>query len=304
MRIFLLIITTILYLTTFNSINIHAEEIVYDCKKLCPEIDWQSSGETHFGIEDIIGCNFIAYWSYRYVDCGGGGWCDFKLDSVGGYPSYCVGNYPFYQLIQNALLEVIKAEAFKTSCFQSLPPFGSTTLISINYASCWRLAPGDPMQDMNGLVICDETQCCRRVWKLTKSWDGGLAEPPELIAIIGLNPICPGLECIAVCEEYPLPQIPTSTEENYNSESGFKTKVYPNPTKNILNVQIISDTEGEHEIEVYDNVGNLIFSESFIKQQKDQSIQLNMSKLSTGNYRYVIKYNEIFSISGVFNVVK
>ncbi len=278
-----------------------------DCKLLCDTIDWQSSGETRFLRDDAYGCKFIAYWSYRYVDCGGGGWCDFKLDSVGTtvYPSNCITSYPFYYLIQMALLAVIEAEAFKTICFSSIEPGDSTTLISMNFASCWKLKTGEPEQaDQNGLVPCDETQCCRRVWKLIKNSSGGLAKQPELIAIIGLTPVCPSLECIAICEEYPIPQIPTSTEENYNSESGFKTIVYPNPTNNILNIQLTSDTEGVHIVEVYDNLGNLFISEIFLKQQEDKLIQLDMSKLSTGNYRYVIKYNEISSISGAFNVVK
>jgi hypothetical protein len=97
---------------------------------------------------------------------------------------------------------------------------------------------------------------------------------------------------------------PSGLEETTNLLNGFSALVYPNPGTDWFNIKFHSESEGQHSIEVFDESGNLITVKDFVKVQGEIIIQINMSSLTSGIYRYVIKHNDKPGISGSFNVVK
>lgn len=304
MRKLVLIIALIFISMMFKPTNSSSYD---DCKILCPDIPWETHGTTIVpGIYgDFPACVFKAFWSYRYLDCPelSESWCDFKLDSVtcDGCPPSCMNNNAIYTITHSAIQEVIKDQIYQTPCFQGLENEGCTTMISMNYSGCWVREAGGPTNGYSKLIPCDETQCCRDVWKICKDYSGIMID--TLIATIGINPVCPSYECIAVCEELPKQESPLDVEDNFNSLFGVKALVYPNPTSSILSIHLITETIGVHIIEVYDIKGNLVLSEGFSMQYKEKYVQFNISKLSSGNYSFVIKQFDISIINGKFNIV-
>lgn len=302
----LLTISFFLFLLPFSYLKLTGEEMLLDCKFMCPEIDWQESG-----ILDAQGefpaCKYLVYWSYRYIDCPGleRPWCDFKIDLI-TCPDCnpgCFQNYTHYQLTHMMMEKVIKAYGKLKPCAQV--PFGDTTYnISITLSSCWKQIPGgDPSHWQTSLEPCDETQCCRLFWKIGRdTWTGDFSDP-IVYAQNGINPVCPSLECIAVCEEFPQP-IPSNIGIYSDTDFGFKTSVFPNPSNDLINFKIESETKGELTIEINDVLGNVIITKNIIKNQGEIQLEFKMSSYSNGNYYYVVKQSGKQVSSGSFNIFK
>ena len=308
----LLKITVILFILPFSILRLSGQEPepYYDCKIMCPDIEWEEQEPLLFpGIgPDFLACNYVVYWSYRYLDCPGlaMNWCDFKIDTIKcpGCPPSCLENMSYYTLTHKKIEDLLKAKAKFTPCAQALEPGDSTSFISINFSSCWIMENGDPsMNQFEYLIPCDESQCCRQVWKIIKYQFGGFSDP-ILIATLGINPVCPNTMCIAVCEEFVWPTIPSNLEINEDTGHSFKTTVYPNPSADLINLIIESETEGEITIEINDVLGNAIITKNIIKNEREIQLQFKMSSYSNGNYYYVIKHNGKQVLSGSFNIIK
>jgi hypothetical protein len=168
-------------------------------------------------------------------------------------------------------------------------------------ASCWR-----PLVSADSVFVpCDDSECCWRTVRLCRDDLGNLSYTTNNQFSTQNNCYILQGNCTFVCEEMPEPTpMPSDLEENTNLQNGFSTLVYPNPGTDWFNIKFRSESEGQHTIEVFDASGNLITIKDFGKVQDEIIIQLNMSNLSSGNYRYVIKHNDKPGISGSFNVVK
>jgi hypothetical protein len=66
------------------------------------------------------------------------------------------------------------------------------------------------------------------------------------------------------------------------------TNIYPNPTENILNIDYDDKASNPNNIEVFDNVGRLIFREF-----KNLN-QLDLTRLNTGTYIAKFNYDNVF----------
>jgi len=61
-------------------------------------------------------------------------------------------------------------------------------------------------------------------------------------------------------------------------------KIYPNPTSDILNVELLYlDTFKPTEIAIIDQLGYIVFTQN-ITNVSDKTIKLNVSALAKGNY--------------------
>jgi len=277
-----------------------------DCKFACPEIEWQSSGSTPFSVPSCLGCNFIAYWSYRYLDCPelGVNWCDYKLDSIScvGCPPSCWSCSSIYTLTHSAMSTVIDQVARFSVCVQELPNDSCIANFSINYSSCWQYTssgPGGP----SGLKPCDETQCCKEIWKYCKDSVGNITGP-FLVSQWGLNPVCESGQCITICEEFTPPPTINNINENGIFNHSLKTKVFPNPSADLINLQIESDTESELMIEIIDISGNIIATKNIVKKQSEIQLQFKLSSFSNGIYYFIVKQNGKQVSSASFNILK
>ena len=296
----ILILLSMLILTT----NSKAYD---DCKMVCEDIPWQSTGSTPFTIPGCSsGCTFVAYWSYRFINCPEIApivWCDFKLDAIGcvGCPPSCWTCVNMYDMTHAAMAAVMLEEAKFKICATSLLPDSCSINFSINYSSCWKNESASPSEPTR-LLPCDESQCCKEIWKICKD-ELGNPQAPVLVTQWSLNPYCESGECIAVCEPLHLQQL-SGIQDNINQLTGYKASVYPNPTDGYLNIELKSESEGEHLLEIFDITGNLMLSKTFQKQDVDIQVHLDLTKFISGNYKYVIKLNGVSKISGTFNLIK
>jgi hypothetical protein len=77
-----------------------------------------------------------------------------------------------------------------------------------------------------------------------------------------------------------------ATEE---SASGFI--IYPNPTRDILNVQI-NQKIGFNKLSIFDASGRLVHSEILNGAQGQQTIQVNLNNLAAGLYQVTLEGNQ------------
>ncbi|MDX9791317.1 MAG: T9SS type A sorting domain-containing protein [Candidatus Kapabacteria bacterium] len=279
-----------------------------DCIFICEEITWQYSDQTHFTIISCSpSCTFVAYWSYRFVNCPDilpHIACEFKLGAIGcvGCPPSCWTCLNMFDLTHEAMKHVVKDQALQTLCATTLLPGECEANFSINYSSCWYNESASP-SGLTLLLPCDESKCCKEIWKVCRdsTYPFKLLEP-ELVTRWGVNPHCDSTGCIAICESFP--ESPPSTKQNINYLDGFSVKVYPNPTDGFLNIQLQAEITGEHVVEIFDNNGNLLLSQSFTKSEHEKLIRLNLSKLPSGNYIFQIKHEGISKINGSFNLIR
>jgi hypothetical protein len=131
--------------------------------------------------------------------------------------------------------------------------------------------------------------------------------------------LCYGQQgCIFVDCESSLPDdfiisLPNSPNDISFEPPGFKRTttninqmeevlIYPNPTKDFITLQINNEINGKIEIEIYDLIGNLIFSKNFYKNQQLQSFKLDLISQSKGVYNIKIKIdNKQFNKSFIIN---
>ena len=249
---------------------------------------------------------FSADWSFRHITCNDEYWCEFRLDrlfkNLG--PDTCLTTSNKFMVTQYAMKKIIELVGFNTPCGEDIEPDSCLSNFSMTWAGCWRFlgdsvhvgTPGDT------LVPCGQREiCCYSVWQLCKDSNGDPL-PATKLSNQGLNPYCSGT-CFGICEDLPPPS-PSDIEDDNNIGNGFTTFVFPNPSRDIINIRLISDTVGEHQIEVFDIAGNLILTHSLTKQQNEELIQLKMGNYSNGSYNYVIKHNGIPSINGSFKLLK
>ena len=284
----------------------------HDCKIHCLEEDY-TSGTTPF---QYNGCWLLAHWKYRYLNCEGMKIpiCEYTLESI----TYISGTKPCwvatdaYDVSQEAMKKILETDAQNSACAQNLQNGQCSSEFAWTWKSCWKWVFDDPNAPTHptSLEHCwwIKNECCKSVWKVCKI--NGVFVPTKL-ADLGLNPLCPyekedppELKCFGICEDLPPPASPSNIEENVNHESGFTTFVFPNPSSDIINIRLISKTDGEHQIEVFDISGNLILTQSLSKHQNEELIQLKMGNYANGTYNYVIKHNGVPGINGSFKLLK
>ncbi len=248
-------------------------------------------------------CSYEVDFAYRYADCGEQiQWCDFfivEIRPVGTCSDPSITPFSLMNSAQQAIL----TNATNNPCFPSQG--GCSSAFSISYASCWywdgfvgTSGPGTAV-----LKPCDETQCCRNIYQVCYYPPG--PPLPTLISTIGINPVCPSGECFNICEEFSQPpSIPSGIEKDNETGHSFKTSVFPNPSSDVINLKIESDTEGELTIEINDVSGNIIVTKNIIKKQGEIQLQFKMNSYSNGNYYFVVKQNGKQVSSGSFNLVK
>ncbi len=82
---------------------------------------------------------------------------------------------------------------------------------------------------------------------------------------------------------------------NMNSMNIY-SKIYPNPNFGILNIEHYSNTDEEHDIKIYDNLGNVVYHEKRNFVYGTNKITINLDFLPTGFYILIIE-NDNYLIS-------
>ena len=69
-----------------------------------------------------------------------------------------------------------------------------------------------------------------------------------------------------------------------NEEELEEILVYPNPTENLLVTRLASDEIGEFEVQLFDRLGKVVISDSFVKNSEDLDYELDLTGMSPGIY--------------------
>ena len=273
------VIVFVLFLTVNN---VKADDPPPPCEMDClPQSPWTHGLSTWFDVDPINcpGCQMRFEFWWRSDACGV--YKDIQLGQINLTLACVTCSKTIKEYVDIAIDSLILNNPIPKPDTNTCD-----TLWRAIFASCWKFyASFDTV-----LVPCEPSQCCWRkvsvctdsLGNLTYSQEPRFATPD--LCFIHQGP------CTFVCDEMPEPSpMPSGLEENINEQNGFSTLVYPNPGTDWFNIKFRSESEGQHTIEVFDATGNLITIKDFGKVQDEIIIQLNMSSLSSGNYRYVIK---------------
>ena len=85
---------------------------------------------------------------------------------------------------------------------------------------------------------------------------------------------------------------PTTTTDVYQSD---KLSIYPNPFNNILN---INNLENIDQIVIINNIGQTIFNQ----KNYDNSVSINTTDFSKGNYIMILKYKN--NVKYIHKIIK
>ncbi len=295
----------LIILNLFFNIVISKSE---DCKFLCPDVDWQFHGYEE--IYDFIfpNCKVGIYYSYRYLDCPelSINWCDYKFDSLIVLDRYGCGpalnQLPLFWVTQEAVIRLLEKVAKFSECGIGLQPGDSTSFISINYGGCWTKDIYNPSHSL-GLYPCNENHCCRQIWKIKREISG-LYSVPVLISQYGITFQCESIGCISICEDLHLWKDNTEYNLLNNTEIVDKAIVYPNPSAEKFSILFSSNIKGRFIIEFYDILGQLIYSEDFIKNETDALLNFESKNWLNNQYLFFIKNNEKIFVNGEVKIIK
>jgi len=118
------------------------------------------------------------------------------------------------------------------------------------------------------------------LWRYTKDYSISQGEDAGFLDFIIFPPI----------------NLPTYISTNYDI---YKTLIYPNPFNNIINIVFYPTKETSSIIEVYDQLGQIVYKNSTRIIQDSSIISVNLSKLNSGIYYLKIStnnQNQIFKI--------
>ena len=94
--------------------------------------------------------------------------------------------------------------------------------------------------------------------------------------------------------------------ENFIETTGITTQnkdislqIYPNPMKDYVTFKIEDITFNQGQLELYNNIGQLILSETF----SDKTFRVQRSNLNSGSYFFKLSVNDKLSATGVIQVV-
>ena len=83
---------------------------------------------------------------------------------------------------------------------------------------------------------------------------------------------------------------PAGLKESYNNIKDNLFSVYPNPTSEVLNVKLISESfleknSGDLKIQILNSIGQIVFDEN----QNSKDFQVNTQNFSNGIYFLILK---------------
>ncbi|MDX9791571.1 MAG: T9SS type A sorting domain-containing protein [Candidatus Kapabacteria bacterium] len=276
--------------------DVNAQDTIPPCDMDClPQSPWNFATSIQYPVPGCPGCSLSFNYWWREDACGV--WNDIQLGDVSITLGCLACPFTIKDYVDFARDKMIRDNPILKPVAPNCDIFWRAFT-----SSCWgKLVMG------NDTLIqpCEPSQCCWEVLQVCGVIGGGInytaidtySPDPEVCFIYPWP-------CTFTCNPPEPPTMPSGLEENINSESGYKTTVYPNPSNDWVNIKLMSESDGEHKVEIFDGTGNLIISKTFTKSQNEIYIQLNMSSFPTGNYSYIVKHDGKPAINGSFYIVK
>jgi len=79
------------------------------------------------------------------------------------------------------------------------------------------------------------------------------------------------------------------------TEQNFEIKVFPNPSNDIVNVEIFMNDLGKVNFKIIDEIGRVVLEENKYVSNKETPIILDISKLAPGRYCLLLDANNSYA---------
>ncbi len=180
-------------------------------------------------------------------------------------------------------------------------PTGST-VIKVSEEACWK--PGESLTNPMEFQPCGSSTCCKRTYIITKT---DINSTPTYSFVSGeiLGPPCVS-PCFPVCSiETWFPTIIILENKDNNNDIGIITSsVIPNPNTGQAIIKYKCPETGNVEFILSDANGNIILKLNNIKTSVEDNLQLDLRKLSSGNYFYQLNINNKSISTGSIKIEK
>lgn len=152
---------------------------------------------------------------------------------------------------------------------------------------CWA------KDDYGNMYPCGNVSCCSSTYSIYE--ENGKKYAVLLKHDEGYPTNCAGY-CMNICSSHLLPsnpeplpiKIPTNIDENSNNFDN-KIKIIPHPAKDETDIIFYSNENGNVQIQIYDNLGNLVYENNKSKNTKELIFRINASKIPSGIYYLNLK---------------
>lgn len=79
-------------------------------------------------------------------------------------------------------------------------------------------------------------------------------------------------------------------------------KLFPNPAKNLINIQLENEMEGNLTLNIINNLGQVILQSKTVSSVNHSNIELDISNIPTGNYRVMISNSEYLVVKNITKI--
>jgi len=237
--------------------------------------DWQE-GTEEVWIQSCYGCVVLVHYHYRIANCPNNN----PPEEYQFHIDYFEGNYTCLQyncwnmpndveFAQNVLKGFLNIISFNLQ---------DGTIIKLSFASCWGsdlLGPFPLSQPCPNNI-----NCCKSYYGV----EGGelyyIGDDPE-----NENTYCPeweGHDCNYICD--PNGYLYKRPVQDINIDAFLTTSIIPNPNNGNFRVTLKGFSKVKFFLEIYNNIGKLVFQETINKNSDIYELTLDLSKFVNGEY--------------------
>lgn len=286
-----------------TSVNLNAE--ISNCANMpCnPSIPWSHIEAMPVQSLACPDCTFDISYSFRVIICAGKTVIQVEMEDWVWASNGCV-TCPwatYSDMFEDAVTSFL-------SWAKSYSGFWAAEVFEYYSAPCWRFTNWGPNQ-FPKWYRCPTNDCC--IWMFDSEYNAEtqkleLTNPvliePEFIDC-NLAPAPFANYCYNICGLVDPANLKICA---YETEALRISRpiVFPNPTKEFIEVQIAIQKEGEITFDIFNIEGNLVFQTPEFNSTQG-SFKIDVSQIPTGKYFINIKMNnKIISLGNEFNVQK
>ncbi len=280
------------------------------CKNMpCPYGFWTSHSSGPISVEGCPNCQINIFYRYRkHLDCNPQ-YEDFILDSIQALNPSCDSCYTETgDIYQYALDWVIK---YGASAGLSVGDCDSN--IRILNTGCW----GTWIDTMLGQRIrdyfsCDTNMCCWAVYKICRIDANTFTSQFEYGSLNDTIPACIPVTpapCYFICNVHVSDTLRTEIKAPVTVKEEITVPkensiVIPNPSEGEVIIKYSSIITGKIKLEIYDELGNLIYMKSLNKDDIELSIPVSLIDIGDGIFYYRIKNGNNIINNGIFSIIR
>jgi hypothetical protein len=249
----------------------------------CIVHDWYEAGSGWVPVDPSCpNCKINIFYHYgKGINCNPSYW-DLSLDSVAVDPS--CKNCP--SISEEFVFRFAMNWVLKYGAHTSIGQNECDTSYRVVFASCWNFT-----QDTLLFIPCSgDSQCCVKRYVVCR--DNSYNYTYSLLESISTSvPLCNQITrpCKFMCDQNPMPKVPTDEKESQNANTINRIYTKPNPANDNIEICYFSDFRGVIELEVHSMQGDLILTRKVNKNQIHLYIPLDLKNINNGIYLFNLK---------------